>query len=93
MQAKLEAKKVKRLRRNVRIIEDSDGNKAVMVERIIFKGKKAIKWKDVKKYLEKSTWLLGHDTQIGRPHLLNAGNTDRWDDRTPKKYLTKISYK
>lgn len=52
MQAKLEAKKVKRLRRNVRIIEDSDGNKAVMVERIIFKGKKAIKWKDVKKYLE-----------------------------------------
>ena len=52
MQAKLEAKKVKRLRRNVRIIEDSDGNKAVMVERIIFKGKKAINWKDVKKYLE-----------------------------------------
>ena len=49
MQAKLEAKKVKRLRRNVRIIEDSDGNKAVMVERIIFKGKKAINWKDVKK--------------------------------------------
>ena len=40
MQAKLEAKKVKRLRRNVRIIEDSDGNKAVMVERIILKERK-----------------------------------------------------
>ena len=38
-------------RRNVSIVYDVDGNKVVIINDIIFKGKKAIKWNDVEKYL------------------------------------------
>ena len=38
-------------RRNVSIVYDADGNKVVIINDIIFKGKKAIKWNDVQKYL------------------------------------------
>ena len=38
-------------RRNVSIVYDADGNKVVIINDIIFKGKKAIKWNDVEKYL------------------------------------------
>ena len=83
MQAKLEAKKVKRLRRNVRIIEDSDGNKAVMVERIIFKGKKAINWKDVKKYLEN---YLNASFEIDETADIIHIGKDMPDEYTGSKY-------
>lgn len=83
MQAKLEAKKVKRLRRNVRIIEDSDGNKAVMVERIIFKGKKAINWKDVKKYLEN---YLNASFEINETADIIYIGKDMPDEYTGSKY-------
>ena len=41
-----------RLNRNINIITDLKGNKIVLINDIIFKGKKTISWDDVKTYLE-----------------------------------------
>lgn len=40
------------LNRNVNIITDLKGNKIVLINDIIFKGKRSISWDDVKNYLE-----------------------------------------
>ncbi|MCM1297602.1 MAG: hypothetical protein NC311_18850, partial [Muribaculaceae bacterium] len=40
------------LDRNVNIITDLNGNKIVLINDIIFKGKRSVKWDDVKNYLE-----------------------------------------
>lgn len=40
------------LDRNVNIITDLNGNKIVLINDIIFKGKKSINWDDVRTYLE-----------------------------------------
>ena len=40
------------LERNISVITDLDGNRIVVIHDIIFKGKKAINWDEVKKYLE-----------------------------------------
>ena len=38
--------------RNVNIITDLKGNKIVLINDIIFKGKRSVNWDDVKNYLE-----------------------------------------
>lgn len=38
--------------RDVNTIEDADGNKIVIINDIRFKGKRAIKWNEVKEYLK-----------------------------------------
>lgn len=38
--------------RNVNIIRDVNGNKIVLINDIIFKGKRSVNWDDVKNYLE-----------------------------------------
>lgn len=38
--------------RNVNVITDARGNKTVFINNIIFKGKRAVNWNDVKKYME-----------------------------------------
>lgn len=38
--------------RNVNIITDLKGNKIVLINNIIFKGKRSVNWNDVKNYLE-----------------------------------------
>lgn len=40
------------LDRNVNIITDLKGNKIVLINDIIFKGKRSVNWDDVKNYLE-----------------------------------------
>ena len=37
--------------RNVSIIQDIDGNHIVLINDVIFKGKRSVEWKDVEKYL------------------------------------------
>lgn len=37
--------------RNVSIIQDIDGNQIVLINDVIFKGKRSVEWKDVEKYL------------------------------------------
>lgn len=38
--------------RNVSIIKDTEGNNIVLINDIIFKGKRAISWNDVEQYLK-----------------------------------------
>lgn len=38
--------------RNVNVIKDIDGNRIVLINDIIFKGKKSVDWDDVKSYLK-----------------------------------------
>ncbi len=40
------------MNRNVNIITDLDGNKIVLINDIIFKGKRNVNWKDVEEYLK-----------------------------------------
>lgn len=42
----------KKNKRNVSVIQDIDGNNIVVINDIIFKGKRAINWKDVREYLK-----------------------------------------
>lgn len=39
-------------KRNVSVIQDIDGNNIVVINDIIFKGKRSINWKDVREYLK-----------------------------------------
>ena len=39
--------------RNVSVIKDADGNNIVVVNDIIFKGRRSIQWEDVEKYLKR----------------------------------------
>lgn len=38
--------------RNVTVIKDADNQKIVLINDIIFKGKRCINWEDVKKYIK-----------------------------------------
>lgn len=40
------------MKRNISVVKDVDGNKIVVINDLIFKGKK-IAWNDVEKYLKK----------------------------------------
>ena len=46
----------KKNKRNVSVIQDIDGNNIVVINDIIFKGKRSINWKDVREYLKKLYW-------------------------------------
>ena len=46
-------KKEARNRRNVSVIQDADGNKIVVINDVVFKGKRSIAWDDVEKYLKR----------------------------------------
>lgn len=39
------------MKRKVNVIEDLDGKKTVFIHDILFKGKRAVKWDEVEKYL------------------------------------------
>lgn len=43
---------MERKERKIHIIEDLDGKKTVLIEDIIFKGRRSVNWNDVEKYLE-----------------------------------------
>lgn len=40
------------MEREVRVVEDQNGNKVVLINDIKFRGKRSINWKDVKQYLK-----------------------------------------
>ena len=42
-----------KIKRNVVVIKDVDGNNIVVINDIIFKGKQSIKWNDVEEYLKR----------------------------------------
>ena len=44
---------MERTRRNVSVIKDAEGRNIVMINDILFKGKRAVNWDDVEKYLKR----------------------------------------
>ena len=44
---------MERNRRNVSVIKDAEGRNIVMINDILFKGKRAVNWDDVEKYLKR----------------------------------------
>lgn len=48
-----EQKAKKEEKRNVSIIKDANGNKIVMINDIVFSGRRTIKWKEVEEYLRR----------------------------------------
>ena len=70
-------------RRNVSIVYDADGNKVVIINDIIFKGKKAIKWNDVQKYLRQ---YVGQIYTIAKTEEMVYIGTDLPDEYAGSNY-------
>ena len=54
-------------KRNVSLIQDADGNKIVVINDIVFKGKRSITWEDVEKYLKRyvgDIYSIAQDNEI-----------------------------
>ena len=61
------AKKEVKEKRNVSVIQDADGNKIVVINDIVFKGKRSISWEDVEKYLKRyvgDIYSIAEDNEI-----------------------------
>lgn len=69
--------------RNVNVITDKNGNKIVLINNIIFKGKKAICWDDVKTYLE--SYVGGFFVITTSKDIVHIGK-DLPDEYTGSKY-------
>jgi transcriptional regulator with XRE-family HTH domain len=57
----------KKAKRNVSVIQDADGNKIVVINDIVFKGKRSIAWEDVEKYLKRyvgDIYPIAEDNEI-----------------------------
>ena len=53
------------MQRKVNVVEDLDGNKIVVIHDIRFKGRQAIEWNDVEKYLKQ---------YVGEAHIIESTN-------------------
>ena len=53
------------MQRKVNVVEDLDGNKIVVIHDIRFKGRQAIEWSDVEKYLKQ---------YVGEAHIIESTN-------------------
>ena len=53
------------MQRKVNVVEDLDGNKIVVIHDIRFKGRQAIEWNDVEKYLKQ---------YVGEAHIIERTN-------------------
>ena len=53
------------MQRKVDVVEDLDGNKIVVIHDIRFKGRQAIEWNDVEKYLKQ---------YVGEAHIIESTN-------------------
>lgn len=71
------------MQRNINIITDLEGHKIVLINDIIFKGKKAINWDDVKAYLES---YVGEFYEIADTKDIVYIGKDLPDDYTGSKY-------
>ncbi|MCR5531144.1 MAG: helix-turn-helix domain-containing protein [Lachnospiraceae bacterium] len=52
-QLKFEEKVARKEDRNVSVIQDAEGNKIVVINDIVFKGKRCVQWEDVEEYLKR----------------------------------------
>ena len=66
-QIKIEEIFAGKVKRNVSVILDADGNKIVVINDIIFKGKRFISWEEVEKYLKRyvgDIYSIAEDNEI-----------------------------
>lgn len=69
--------------RNVNIITDLSGNRIVLINDIIFKGKRAVNWDDVKRYL---TSYVGEFYEIADTKDIVYIGKDLPDEYTGSRY-------
>ena len=60
--------------RNISIVKDLNGNNIVIINDIVFKGKKSISWKDVEKYLMRYVGELYTIAAPRRPRPTRPGS-------------------
>ena len=66
-QIKIEEIFAGKVKRNVSVILDADGNKIVVINDIVFKGKRSISWEEVEKYLKRyvgDIYSIAEDNEI-----------------------------
>ena len=66
-QIKIEEIFAGKVKRNVSVILDADGNKIVVINDIVFKGKRSISWEEVEKYLNRyvgDIYSIAEDNEI-----------------------------
>lgn len=64
--------------RNINVITDADGNKIVLINDIIFKGKRAVNWDEVKEYLKMYVGDIYKVTQTGDMIYIGADLPDEY---------------
>ena len=75
------------MERNVNVIKDINGNSMVLINDIIFKGKRQIDWDDVKNYLEQ---YVGEFYEIADTKDIIYIGKDLPDEYTGSKYTHKL---
>ena len=70
--------------RNVSIIEDLNGDRIVVINDIIFKGKRKIKWNDVEEYLQR---YVGEFYEIADTKEIIYIGTDLPDEYANSNYI------
>lgn len=71
------------MERKVSVVCDLDGRKIVVIHDILFRGKRQIDWKDVKKYLKR---YVGEFFEIAETHDIIYMGHDLPDEYTGSKY-------
>ena len=69
--------------RKINVIEDLDGKEIVIIEDILFKGKRSIKWDDVEEYLKQ---YVGESYIISKTKDLVFIGTDLPDEYSHSEY-------
>lgn len=83
----VEPNEMKTPQRNVAVIQDVDGNNIVVINDIIFKGKRSITWSDVEKYLRR---YVGEFYSIAETGDIVYIGTDLPDEYTGSNYTKHI---
>ena len=76
-------KNSKNIKRNVSVIQDLEGNNIVVINDIVFKGKRSIEWSDVEKYLRQ---YVGDFYQIAENGDIVYIGTDLPDEYSSSNY-------
>lgn len=74
-------------KRSVQVIKDLDGNNIAIINDIIFKGKRNIKWRDVEKYLKQ---YVGEFYKIAETKDMIFIGSDLPNEYTESKYTKSI---
>ena len=73
--------------RNISVIRDEDGNKIVVINDILFKGKRSVNWDDVREYLKQ---FVGEVYQIAETKDMIYIGTDLPDEYTGSVYTKRL---